>query len=146
MEWVAFEKVLQRWTSAIQSMVTVRHQRPPNPSAGWSRRHRSDSCAPPPSPSPVPDEASQEPSQGTGGVPQDEPVEPLRRHFTNGCIRRSPARVSDGCSTTNHLCIVPSWRLTLSPTLHQRKRQPRPLLLHPNGCFIWMQWTQMTSR
>ena len=39
-EWVAFEEVLNRWSTAIKEVVTAQRRRPPNPTSQWARRRR----------------------------------------------------------------------------------------------------------
>ena len=39
-EWVAFEEVLSRWSTAITKVVRAQHQRPRNPTSQWARRRR----------------------------------------------------------------------------------------------------------
>eukprot|EP00731_Ephydatia_muelleri_P013765 Em0007g1075a len=61
-EWVAFEEVLKRWSTAIKEVVTAQRRRPPNSTSQWARRRRRrarEREGRPPSPSP-------DPSQQTG--------------------------------------------------------------------------------
>eukprot|EP00731_Ephydatia_muelleri_P013712 Em0007g1022a len=39
-EWVAFEEVLKRWSTAIKEVVTAQRRRPPNPTSQWARRQQ----------------------------------------------------------------------------------------------------------
>ena len=67
-EWVAFEEVLKRWSTAIKEVVTAQRRRPPNPTSQWARRRRRrarEREGRPPSPSPDPD-LPPDPSQQTG--------------------------------------------------------------------------------
>ncbi|KAL5509883.1 hypothetical protein EMCRGX_G005323 [Ephydatia muelleri] len=67
-EWVAFEEVLKRWSTAIKEVVTAQRRRPPNSTSQWARRRRRrarEREGRPPSPSPDPD-LPPDPSQQTG--------------------------------------------------------------------------------
>ena len=46
-EWVAFEEVLSRWSSAIKTVTATRHQRQGNPTGQWARRRRQRQHAEP---------------------------------------------------------------------------------------------------
>ena len=46
-EWVAFEEILARWSSAIKAVTATRHQRQGNPTGQWARRRRQRQRAEP---------------------------------------------------------------------------------------------------
>ena len=91
-EWVAFEEVLTRWSTAIREVVTAQHRRPPNPTSQWARRWRRraqerEGC--PPSPSPDP-ELPPDPSQQTGE--QEQTQNPTNTRASGRARRAAKAR------------------------------------------------------
>ena len=66
-EWVAFECVLDRWSTAIKEVVIAQRRRPPHPTSQWARRQRRRQAGnqpQPQSPSPPPS-LPPDPSQST---------------------------------------------------------------------------------
>ncbi|KAL5509854.1 hypothetical protein EMCRGX_G005293 [Ephydatia muelleri] len=69
-EWVAFEEVLLRWSTAIKEVVTAQRRRPPNPTSQWARRRRrreqEAQGARSPTPAAEPHEDPSQPSEEQG--------------------------------------------------------------------------------
>ncbi|KAL5509813.1 hypothetical protein EMCRGX_G005243 [Ephydatia muelleri] len=86
-EWVAFEEVLKRWSTAIKEVVTAQRRRPPNPTSQWARRqqgrgNRSGAAATLPTdlPPPGPGQPDSQNGDNTAGN---------RRYRTPGIARRA---------------------------------------------------------
>ena len=60
LEWVAFEEVLLRWSTAIKEVVTAQQRRPPNPTSQWARCRRRREQEARGARSPTPDAAPQD--------------------------------------------------------------------------------------